>query len=233
MPRLHLPSPSSGRLVRLLPRRLVVLATILGSLLLTTPVPFPRLPLDLRGGEFPCAGCGCGCRSAADCFSHCCCFSPSELLAWAREHGMRPTAALLARVETTAPTAPPVPPSPEDSACCSEEACGLDCGGACCTSEGCGERQVACCEAKAAADEPDRGHESEPAPREPAADTSWAHTLAAGRCQGFLSAWVGGHEIAPARPPSAWRPDPLCRTVSPLPEPVVARAFDAPPTPPG
>jgi hypothetical protein len=42
--------------------------------------------------RFPCEGCACGCLSARDCWTNCCCHSPAERLAWARRNGVTPPA---------------------------------------------------------------------------------------------------------------------------------------------
>jgi hypothetical protein len=41
---------------------------------------------------FPCQEHDCGCSSALECWTNCCCFSPAEHLAWAREHAVEPPA---------------------------------------------------------------------------------------------------------------------------------------------
>lgn len=48
--------------------------------------------------RFPCEDCGCGCRTARQCWSGCCCFSVDERLAFARKHGIQPPPELLAQV---------------------------------------------------------------------------------------------------------------------------------------
>ncbi|MEP0845287.1 MAG: hypothetical protein HRF50_00540 [Phycisphaerae bacterium] len=65
-----------------------------------------RAPTSL---DFPCAGHACGCVSAEQCFSACCCFAPAVRLAWAREHAA-PTAliALIAQAD----------PVSRDGSCC-------------------------------------------------------------------------------------------------------------------
>src|SRR5207244_2374733 len=32
----------------------------------------------------------CGCRTAEECWRHCCCFSPEQRLAWAQDRGIQP-----------------------------------------------------------------------------------------------------------------------------------------------
>jgi hypothetical protein len=40
------------------------------------------------GVPYPCQGHFCGCQSAAQCWQNCCCYTPSERLAWAKTHGV-------------------------------------------------------------------------------------------------------------------------------------------------
>ncbi|HEY2760701.1 MAG TPA: hypothetical protein VGI75_08155 [Pirellulales bacterium] len=39
---------------------------------------------------YPCMNHPCGCPSAEECWRHCCCFTLTERLAWAREHHITP-----------------------------------------------------------------------------------------------------------------------------------------------
>jgi len=43
-----------------------------------------------RSRPFPCQNRPCGCRSAEECWRHCCCFSAEERLAWAAAHDVEP-----------------------------------------------------------------------------------------------------------------------------------------------
>lgn len=42
--------------------------------------------------RFPCEGHGCGCASAGECWSACCCHTVEQRLAWALANGVRPPA---------------------------------------------------------------------------------------------------------------------------------------------
>ncbi len=61
------------------------------------PLPLPAVSQD-TSTPYPCQDHACGCLSAEQCWESCCCFSPAERLAWAREHGVRIPAAALARL---------------------------------------------------------------------------------------------------------------------------------------
>ena len=54
------------------------------------PIPLPQSPENAALEPFPCMYCQCGCRSAAQCWSHCCCHTLVERIEWAREHGVHP-----------------------------------------------------------------------------------------------------------------------------------------------
>jgi len=45
-----------------------------------------RLAVKDRSRPFPCMDKPCGCATAEQCFSRCCCNTPAETLAWARAH---------------------------------------------------------------------------------------------------------------------------------------------------
>jgi hypothetical protein len=64
----------------------LVLATFLMGLL-----PSPVWQMSLEGIEdFPCRGHRCGCRSAQQCKSRCCCYTAVERAAWAQRRGRSP-----------------------------------------------------------------------------------------------------------------------------------------------
>ena len=78
-------------------RRLAVLAQLGAFLLATTGVPLPSAQVKDLSQPFPCMHRVCGCRSAAQCWKGCCCFSDREKLAWAAVHHVTPPAFVIAR----------------------------------------------------------------------------------------------------------------------------------------
>lgn len=66
----------------------VYLVALLGVL------PSPRVVAgwfgQAAGERYPCESCGCGCASATECWTHCCCHSEHERLVWAIENGVMP-----------------------------------------------------------------------------------------------------------------------------------------------
>lgn len=82
-----------------------------------------RLAGKDRSRPFPCMDKPCGCATAEQCFSNCCCNTPTELLAWAKAHRVEPgLIAALARRAAAAET--PAPTSccavKRQAACCTE-----------------------------------------------------------------------------------------------------------------
>jgi hypothetical protein len=61
-----------------------------------------------RSRPFPCMNKPCGCRSATQCFTNCCCHTPAETLAWARARGIEP--AVLSALERRASVLPVADP---------------------------------------------------------------------------------------------------------------------------
>ncbi|MGN6546719.1 MAG: hypothetical protein ACTHK7_16815 [Aureliella sp.] len=60
-----------------------------------TLLPLPIVPSSYskEGDEaFPCQDSPCGCRTAHQCWTSCCCTTPAERLAWAKRHGVTPPA---------------------------------------------------------------------------------------------------------------------------------------------
>lgn len=52
--------------------------------------------IDLVEGfeRYPCEDHACGCVSAIECWSHCCCHTPQQRLVWAITHGVQPPASV-------------------------------------------------------------------------------------------------------------------------------------------
>jgi len=143
----------------------------------------------------------CGCATAEQCFSNCCCNSPAELLAWAEAHRVDP-AMLMALQKRAADQRP----APATSSCCSA-------GGeapACCsaaappapaTDVSADDRSLAagasCCEATAAAvlQQP-----AADAPRDVGAAPGGISLRAMLACGGILAGWSAATTSLPAPP---------------------------------
>lgn len=96
------------------------------------PVAAARLAGKDRSTPFPCMDKPCGCATAEQCFTNCCCNTPEETLAWARAQGVAP--AVLAALERRAGTTAEPP-----AACCSAA------GASCCAAAAEPMSDASCC----------------------------------------------------------------------------------------
>ena len=116
-------------------RRITIWLTILGYTLVASGLPLPcgivapsaqdspaakRLAGKDRSRPFPCMDKPCGCGTAEQCFTKCCCHTLAERLAWAKARGLEPAvlAALARRVAVVA-VAAAEPGLPPVGSCCS------------------------------------------------------------------------------------------------------------------
>ena len=148
---------------------------MVGGLLAGT-VGFAVTPSGTAGSRFPCDGHACGCQSANDCWTGCCCLSPAQRMAWAKANGVTPPTALVKLVDDDAKTKP-------KHACCDGP------GGSCC------QRQLttaSCCSQKAEKKESAR-------PKSQSAD---GPVCQRSRCHGTGQWWVSGSQplALPERP---------------------------------
>ena len=69
-------------------RRLISLFALAGvcASILPLPIGWHRSSDKDFSSPFPCQNRPCGCKSAAQCWKQCCCFSNSQKLAWAKEN---------------------------------------------------------------------------------------------------------------------------------------------------
>jgi len=84
-----------------------------------------RLAGKDRSQPFPCMDKPCGCATAEQCFSNCCCNTPAELLAWAKANRVEPglIAALRRRLAVAGPETPAATSccaAKQQAACCTE-----------------------------------------------------------------------------------------------------------------
>ena len=100
-------------------RRLVGLLALVGVLSSTCPLPLARKAWQPGQTPFPCQSCGCGCTTAEQCWSSCCCFSLSERIAWARKHGAPIPESVAKRSKAHVETAPQV----SRTCCASSRSC--------------------------------------------------------------------------------------------------------------
>ncbi|MFM8633344.1 MAG: hypothetical protein ACKOEX_00785 [Planctomycetia bacterium] len=152
-----------------------------------SPAAQKRLTAKDRSTPFPCMDKPCGCATAEQCFTQCCCNTPAETLAWAKAHTVDPAviAALQRRAATTDDTTAEAP--------------------SCCFAK----TQASCCSAATARsccadDATSVATGDEPLPAEqPADESSSRHTVvlkAMLACGGIVSQWLS---IGGAPPPMA------------------------------
>jgi hypothetical protein len=80
--------------LRALARRLLASLMILSYVTATVGVPLPAARGKDLSRPFPCQNRACGCRSAEECWHHCCCFTREEHVTWARSLGIEPPPAV-------------------------------------------------------------------------------------------------------------------------------------------
>src|SRR5579871_5641029 len=76
-------------------RALIVGLTLAGQLVACCGLPVPaRAESGHKDSAtpFPCQDNPCGCDTAEQCWTNCCCMTPEEHFAWARAHGVTPPA---------------------------------------------------------------------------------------------------------------------------------------------
>jgi hypothetical protein len=85
------------------PRSITIWLALAGYVLVASGIPLPvgagaaardgsrgaaRIAAKDRSRPFPCMNKPCGCATARQCFTKCCCNTPAETLRWARAHGV-------------------------------------------------------------------------------------------------------------------------------------------------
>jgi hypothetical protein len=192
---------------------------VLGAYLLTASgVPLPLSSDKDRSLPFPCQDHACGCRSAEECWLHCCCFTPLEKFAWAREHHVQPPA----YAERPAVLGWNVPRQrdlaegrPRPATCCPH--CGAPARTAAAAPSCCARVSSACAHA---------------APPPAAPGPRWVIGLTVAHCRGLSTDWVTCGSVLPLPPPLTWHPwSPLDATLS-YPDGLPLAPPSTPPDPP-
>jgi len=75
---------------RLLAHRIGIILVLLAYGLTSLGCPLPSPKIKVGNVPFPCQDHPCGCQTAEECWQHCCCFTPAQHWAWAREHNVEP-----------------------------------------------------------------------------------------------------------------------------------------------
>ena len=76
---------------------------LLGQVIAVVGLPLPAAGAKDQSRPFPCQHRACGCLSAGDCWTSCCCFTAAQRIAWAEQHDAEPPQSLFeqARQETS------------------------------------------------------------------------------------------------------------------------------------
>ena len=155
-----------------------------------------RLSAKDRSRPFPCMDKPCGCATADQCLTSCCCSTPAERLVWARAHDVE--AAVLAALQRRLATAEPPGDAPGDATAAEGSCCGPSGARSRCDADAAAS---SCCAADAKTagcavpqDDPDRE------PLEPPAAGGSVVLSAMLACGGIVSQWSSvGASLPPPR----------------------------------
>jgi hypothetical protein len=148
--------------------------------------PLPIWTAKDRSVPFPCQDRPCGCRSAAECWQSCCCFTREEHLAWARANNVESPAGYATNGWNDGPKRQAqVDCCQPKKACCSKES-------SCPTSAACGLATKSC------------NSDAKPQAAIPARFAVGALYL---KCRGLTIAWAQSGAALPAPAPLAFELD--------------------------
>ena len=73
-------------------RKAVACLLLLSFCVAVLPIPVPtfRVPESNSSERYPCKGGTCGCNSAEQCWTNCCCNTPAQRMAWAKKNQVTP-----------------------------------------------------------------------------------------------------------------------------------------------
>jgi hypothetical protein len=194
-------------------RRITTWLAIVGYSLVASGLPLPvgsheptassrhdaaakRLSAKDRSRPFPCMDKPCGCATAEQCYTSCCCSTPAERLAWGRVHGVE--ADVLAALQRRLATDKPAREATGDVIAADRSCCGTKPARSRCDADA---AAPSCCAADAKTagcavpqDDPDRE------PLEPPAAGGRVVLSAMLACGGIVSQWSAvGASLPPPR----------------------------------
>ncbi len=164
------------RFRRPLARRGCAALSLAAYLLVALGLPLPASARKANDQPFPCQDHPCGCQTAEECWRGCCCFTPAERWAWAREHHVEP---------------PAYAEKPAAEGWCSTPA----------REQGKQEEAPACCGECCRVP---RTPETVPAPPVPA-KVRWSLGVTAQRCRGLNTLWVSTGVVLPVPASCSWK----------------------------
>jgi hypothetical protein len=168
--------------------RLGVLGVCLVYSLAALEIPLPVFVHKASSLPFPCQDHPCGCQTAEQCWSHCCCFTPEERWAWAKAHDVEPPAYAEKPSEEPALggwNSVKLRDRGQVTTACKD----------CCKVKA---EQPSCCQP--VADRTAQASPSYPPSRSVTAFSSM-------RCQGCSTLWISAGAVLPVFPLAAWCPD--------------------------
>jgi hypothetical protein len=182
--------PRSWRSLR---HRLGVAGTFFAYLIATLNLPLTASVHKDVGVPFPCQNHPCGCQTAEQCWRHCCCFTPQERWAWAREHNVEPPS------YAEKPTDPEKPSDQGWNTVKLRDRTGVEntlSAKPCCSAH---QTRPACCQPT-----PDCPEKQAPSD---SGRVRWVSMMAAWQCQGLPTLWLSAGAALPITAPAAWCPD--------------------------
>jgi hypothetical protein len=184
-------------------RRFLTVVSLVAYLASVWGYPLPQAATHDHSVPFPCQDHHCGCVSAEQCWTSCCCFTPAERIAWAQRHKVTISEHVLLALRAEEHS------EHDHDVCQAEEVC--------CTDEACHDQDTdhnhgACC----------GGHEHEVAGSQRACATcasrvndtpqsktsvGWVSAFEARKCRGLSTLWVVSGAALPLTIESLWEFD--------------------------
>ena len=175
--------------------RLFVVGVALAYLLVALEIPLPAAIHKDTSQPFPCQDHACGCQTAEQCWTSCCCFTPEERWAWARAHDVQPPT--YAEKPTPKPAEQPAAHGWNTVKLRDRDHCATaTTTKSCCRKQG---ERASCCQTTPKPAAP------QAAPR--SGNVRWGSVMSAWRCQGFQTLWVVVGAVLPVPPSTTWSPD--------------------------
>jgi len=200
---------------RPLPRRSIAGLALVSYLAASVGLPVPVYSQKPETDQpFPCQGHGCGCRTAEQCWRHCCCFTPEQQWAWARSHHVKPPAYAekpLGGWRTVRLRDRARSKSSKKCSCCAPAAARKKTQPARCPACLSGRKgRSSCCQKSAPRTAPKSSARRKGRPASHQAQTAfrWQRGLAALECQGESTLWMSSGAVLPPPPPVSWSPWP-------------------------
>jgi hypothetical protein len=187
---------------RSLPRRLCAGLTLIAYLAAIFGVPLPAQARKRTDQPFPCQDNPCGCQTAEECWRGCCCLTPEQRWAWAREHNVTPPSyAEKPRSHswrTPRKSDPDQSQHAEDCPNCSPQGRPTDPKA----------KKKECCKHLRPGPDGNKPDTASPAPSEPAGENKdgWKLGIGALKCRGQTTLWASTGTVLPEAPAPKWSP---------------------------